>query len=209
MTNQDNDKQEGKIHRRDFICKSAAACCLVGLFSSKNGLAKEDVSEGETLPRVRPVDLAAYCGIYCGACDIYQKRIGNAGKELKKVLNAYKFNAWANQVPGLEEYESFDKTLTNLMVMFGQCQGCQKGGGNPQCPIRSCCQEKGLTTCAECNDFPCEILSQNLQDSSEMVMNNLKEIKKIGLEKWSKKEQDKVGKGFRYSTAFSEQKPEK
>jgi hypothetical protein len=58
---------------------------------------------------VQPFELAAYCGLYCGAWDIYQKRIGQSGKELEKVLDAYRFNEIATQVAGLEDYETFYK----------------------------------------------------------------------------------------------------
>lgn len=39
------------------------------------------------------------------------------------------------------------------------CEGCQSSGKHisfcNQCAIRSCTQEKGYKTCAECADFPC------------------------------------------------------
>jgi len=35
----------------------------------------------------------------------------------------------------------------------GKCQGCQVQAGFAQCPVRNCCEEKGIATCASCGDF--------------------------------------------------------
>ena len=35
----------------------------------------------------------------------------------------------------------------------GKCQGCQIAPGFARCGIRKCCVEKGITTCAECDEF--------------------------------------------------------
>lgn len=190
--------------RRDFICKSAMVCCMMNIPFASKGFPKSETPR-MTGPDANPVDLAAYCGLYCGACDIYQKRISQAGNDLKKVLDAYDFNEIANQVPGFEDYEAFYKVLNTIITFFGQCQGCQKGGGPPQCEIRNCCREKGYQTCAECSSFPCDKVKYML-DSYPGLKENMDEIKKIGLEKWCQKQQEKVDKGFRYSGILEEKK---
>ena len=35
----------------------------------------------------------------------------------------------------------------------GKCQGCQIAPGFQRCSIRKCVVEKGITTCAECDEF--------------------------------------------------------
>jgi hypothetical protein len=35
----------------------------------------------------------------------------------------------------------------------GRCRGCQVEAGFTRCPVRACCGEKGITTCAECDEF--------------------------------------------------------
>jgi hypothetical protein len=35
----------------------------------------------------------------------------------------------------------------------GKCEGCQVEAGFRKCAIRSCCIEKGIVTCAECDEF--------------------------------------------------------
>jgi hypothetical protein len=188
------------IGRRDFIRKSATVCCLAKFPFAISGIPKDKGPNIRALD-VKPVELAAYCGLYCGACDIYQKRIGQSGNELKKVLDAYKFNEIATQVPGLEDYETFAKVLNTIVTFFGQCPGCLKGGGPPQCDIRNCCRGKGYKTCAECPSVTCEKLKP-LLDSYPQLAEDLQEIKKSGLEKWCHEQQEKVDKGLRYSDSL-------
>ncbi|HAN21391.1 MAG TPA: hypothetical protein DCP51_06950 [Clostridiales bacterium] len=43
------------------------------------------------------------------------------------------------------------------------CGGCIATNGNPfhgECPVAQCCQGKGLLHCGDCNDIPCELLTQ-------------------------------------------------
>jgi hypothetical protein len=187
----------GNMDRRDFIRKSFMVCCMANIPAAGYGLSKKSKQEKATT-EVKPVELAAHCGIYCGACDIHQKRISQAGNELKKVLDALEFESFANQVPGLENYDTFYKTLNTLITFFGQCAGCQKGGGPPQCQIRTCCKEKGYQTCAQCDSYPCDKVKY-IVDGYPPSKNNIEEIRNIGLEKWSAKQQEMVDKGFRYS----------
>jgi hypothetical protein len=35
----------------------------------------------------------------------------------------------------------------------GRCQGCQIAPGFACCPVRQCCADKQITTCAECDEF--------------------------------------------------------
>jgi len=60
---------DGNIDRRDFIRKSFIACCMTNMPVAGYGLAKKSKQE-KAGPEVNPVELAASCGIYCGACDI-------------------------------------------------------------------------------------------------------------------------------------------
>lgn len=195
----DKKANSGKIGRRDFICSSAAVCCLANM-SFPAGTLFTDEKPKVKKSAVNPGELVAYCGLYCGACDIYQKRISKAGNELKKVLDAYNFKSIAKQVPGMGNYEAFEGVLNILIGFFGQCQSCNKGGGNPTCEIRICCKEKGYKTCAECPSVPCEKVKK--MKTSEY----LQEIKKSGLEKWARNQQAKVDKGFRYSEFILSQK---
>ncbi len=182
---------------------SAIACCmlqlpLLGRAALQDSDSKDKKPEKKARTKITPLELVAYCGLYCGSCDIYQERIGNSGRELKKVLDALEFDQISKQVPGLEDYDKFYKVLNNIIMFFGQCQGCQKGGGNPSCEIRNCCRQKGYDTCAECESFPCEKI-QPMLDSYPPMKDDIKDIQKMGMEKWSQKQQKKVDEGYRYS----------
>jgi len=208
-----NQKREEKLlsrtmQRRDFLRKSTLACCLANFIPVLGyGFTKSSLQE-KTESDVNPVELAAFCGLYCGACDIYQKRISKAGNELKKVLDALEFESFASQVPGLENYGAFYKTLDTLIMFFGQCAGCQKGGGPPQCQIRACCREKGYQTCAGCDSYPCEKVKY-IVDGYPGSKDNIMDIRKNGLERWSQNQQKKVSEGFRYSDYQKEKKKDK
>jgi len=36
------------------------------------------------------------------------------------------------------------------------CAGCREGGGDKRCYQRTCCQDRSLQGCWECDEFPCE-----------------------------------------------------
>lgn len=43
------------------------------------------------------------------------------------------------------------------------CGGCIETMGNPfhgECPVAVCCQNKGIEHCGECENIPCELLTQ-------------------------------------------------
>lgn len=191
------------VKRRDFLCQSAVLCGAAGLPLAAASPHPRNKKPGLTQDP-RPEELIAYCGLYCGACDIYQQRISTAGNDLKQVLDGLDFKTIAQQMPGLEDYDSFYKVLNTLIMYFGQCQGCARGGGNPQCPAKICCREKGYRTCAECSQAPCEKIAA--AGVAETAAPNLKEIQSLGREKWAREQQAKVEKGFRYSQALQTQK---
>ena len=188
------------IDRRNFIRKSSITCCLACMPFAADTLFAEEKKDAKKKTGANPSELVANCGLYCGACDIYQKRILKSGKELKKILDGYNFKEIAKQVPGLQDYEAFERVLNMMIAFFGQCPGCKKGGGDPRCEIRICSNQKKYATCAECPSMPCEKLKK--VDSTEF----LKDIKKMGLKKWAQKQNEKVEKGFWYSEYLLEKR---
>jgi hypothetical protein len=148
---------------------------------------------------MEPNELVGSCILFCGACDIYQQRISKPGKELKEVLDAWQFNKWVTKTQGFEDYETFYKILKNMIAAFGKCTGCQKGGGDPECQIRKCCEDKGFSTCAECSTAPCELLKVKIIAAFPNWEEDFQELKKIGLTEWSHKQQGKVDTGLTFS----------
>ena len=112
--------------------------------------------------------LTAPCGLDCFNCPSYE---GNITEEWKKQVSVFL------QIP-LEETP---------------CKGCRDEKGNckfapnKQFATWDCVQEKGVTYCHECADFPCKLLmptQQGAQFPHNMKVYNLCRMKLIGIEKW-------------------------
>jgi hypothetical protein len=76
-----------------------------------------------------------YCGIYCGACSITLR--GTTG-------HADAFAACLGAVPKQDL----------------ACDGCKSDAvyaGCRTCRVRPCAQERGVTHCADCADYPCTL----------------------------------------------------
>ena len=89
-------------------------------------------------------NLAGYCGLYCGACDIHLlAREGEASG---------KPPAWSD-LP-----ERFRKHL-HVKDKPVACQGCRSDAvfaGCSICPLRKCAKGRGLQGfCTDCADYPC------------------------------------------------------
>ena len=83
------------------------------------------------------------------------------------------------------------------------CQGCRNEKGvipflkeYGTCNLFQCTQDKGITFCFECDDFPCDHLHPVADRASEFPHNtqmfNLMLIKKMGVEAWAKEKAKSV-----------------
>jgi len=133
-------------------------------------------------------DLLSFCGIYCGDCLGNTGVIAEAAEDFKTVLNKYQFEKTAESVfhKQIEDFNRFYETL-KFMTSLKCPKPCRERKNlDISCSIRACCQEKGYFACYECRDFEnCEkqiSLMKGLH--SHALRQNLKAIKKIGLEKW-------------------------
>ena len=145
-----------------------------------------------------PTNLVGYCGLYCGACGIYQGRIKQAVQNLREVIRAYGFDKIAPELakwePAFQHYAEFDKVLDGFVKLLGECPGCVAGGGDPGCRVRECCRPKAFQTCAECDKMgTCEILQRVAPEKKE-----LSKIKGTGIDKWIEEMQRKVSAGYCY-----------
>ena len=125
-------------------------------------------------------ELTAPCGLDCFNCLTYlasqdEEVIGSVAQELGIALEEAK------------------------------CLGCRemKGvitsqGMSEPCPIFVCAEERGHTFCFECEDFICEKLDPNSEQSKKAHCNvrtiNLTLIKRMGVEKWAKEKKRRVKK---------------
>ena len=89
-----------------------------------------------------------------------------------------------------------------------RCKGCRAEGGQcahlaMDCRVYSCTENKGMQTCAECQDFPCEYLhpyrDQAMKPHNTKVF-HLCRIKTVGIEQWAKHEAGDILDQYYYGT---------
>jgi len=107
--------------------------------------------------------IIAYCGINCSECPAYLATQKGDFNELKKVAKE-----WSSGSMSFKPEEIY-------------CDGCNTDGRIfvwcNECPIRSCCQEKGFENCAYCGDYFCNNLKMTF-DKTPSAKERLDEIRK-------------------------------
>jgi len=132
-------------------------------------------------------NLVTYCGLYCGDCFIYQGKIADLARDLRKELRQAKFDKQAE----LMSQEPFFAILKNYrqcyevlgaLVKFRCKRACRGGGGPPFCKMRKCCQKKSIEGCWQCEEFEtCEKLNFLKLFHDEAHLKNLRMINKAGV----------------------------
>ena len=99
-------------------------------------------------------DQVGPCGITCGTCVLGNGTIAETAEKTKSYIAGYGIKEWAPLVSsGAEiDWAETEKTL-EWMTKYANCQGCEKGGGPPDCTIRSCANEKGIQLCSRCSEL--------------------------------------------------------
>jgi hypothetical protein len=124
----------------------------------------------------------AVCGLYCGACEAYQAFNDNNIQKLEDLAIGFS-----------------KKSGKHISVDQVRCDGCLNHGHlTPwcsKCQIRLCdkLHSKKLR-CYECDSFPCDQLSELRNDGMPHhveVFENLRQIRKIGIEAWTKHEEER------------------
>ncbi|MBM4399685.1 MAG: DUF3795 domain-containing protein [Candidatus Cloacimonetes bacterium] len=91
--------------------------------------------------------LIAACGIDCSECDARKATLANDND-----LRAQVAEKWS------KEYGA-DLTAEHI-----NCMGCMEAGVHfshcNECDYRACVRGRGLKNCAECEEYPCEMISQ-------------------------------------------------
>jgi hypothetical protein len=124
-------------------------------------------------------EMTAPCGLDCFNCPCY---LANDNEESRKQLESM-----------AQKYGfPLEKAL---------CNGCRKRNGVPplgieQCKVSKCISLKGIESCADCSDFPCDNLQPYADHASELPHNtkvfNLALIRKMGVEKWAQEKAKSV-----------------
>jgi hypothetical protein len=114
-------------------------------------------------------------------------------KELKRFVEAYRYGEWIGYATQDFEFGNFMKGLDWFSKW--SCNKCLQGGGMPNCEIRNCCKQKGLSNCYFCKDFPkCEKLGY--QRETYRINENYREIERVGYKNWLKEQKRKAKAGF-------------
>lgn len=152
-----------------------------------------------TEPQEMSSTLAAYCGLYCGACAMKNGQIRDAAGTLQRMLQAYDYAEWAPMVaefvPATKHYPEFEGVLEWLMAQ--DCPGCLAGGGNPACAIRICAKDKGFAGCWDCTEVACEKV-QEIDQGYPGAQENRRRISEVGPQAWLDEQAAKVDGGFSY-----------
>ena len=162
--------------------------------------------------------LVAPCGIYCGACDMMLGRSRSQAQEMYRILNGFNFADVGPFFMGIEQEKVVD--FLNILEKWSKgdkCPGCLGGGGNPACTIRTCSNEQGYLTCAECGVMPCKRSAENenwFQDAAAFLelitrryanwnLRNLERIKEVGYRQFIDEMQERVKDGFMTSDVIT------
>ena len=130
-------------------------------------------------------DLVAYCGLYCGDCNIRKGEIANLAKQLMDKLDEAHFEQEArglaqmiDEMKALSYYEEFHDVLCALDKY--RCSSvCKQGGGTQSCLIRKCCVQKRIEGCWLCPDFEqCDTLAWLKPVNGDANLKNLRKIRK-------------------------------
>lgn len=100
----------------------------------------------------------AVCGLDCGGCDIRLVPFDVAAAE--------RVAAWFREMGWLSAGEGVPQILERGMYCQG-CRGDRAVHWSADCPILICCvDERGLHSCAECDAFPCALLTDRARESA-------------------------------------------
>lgn len=91
-------------------------------------------------------DQVGFCGIWCGSCAAGNGAIVELTRRYEEIVRKYDLEKWA---PKDFNFKQFMKGLASIQAM-SLCPGCRKGGGPPDCSIRTCARNKGVLSCSQC-----------------------------------------------------------
>ncbi|MFO8060832.1 MAG: DUF3795 domain-containing protein [Bacillota bacterium] len=140
--------------------------------------------------------LVTPCGLYCGAC-ANRARIPAQAAALRSALRDEYWDEIGEGIfPGFARFLEILETFTDP---DGACPGCREGGGNPECEVRRCSQERGLRTCSSCEDFPCPQL-ERIGRIYPVLLADAERLRSLGVEDWVREQESRVERGFVYSS---------
>jgi len=137
-------------------------------------------------------ELTAYCGLYCGDCLRYRSKVTQLARDLTSELQAVRFDKYAEvksaAVKGLEHYDEYLQVLHTISEL-GCDTPCRAGGDgcSKPCEIKRCVELKNLEGCWECDELEgCGKFEFLKLLHGNVPKENLRKIRKYGLDKWAK-----------------------
>lgn len=137
--------------------------------------------------------LVTYCGLYCSLCS-QKNRIPKKAKELQDIMKKEGYEDWGGELPDFKEFWKFLKRLRKL-EHSGSCRDGKCGA--PFCAIRKCAVKKGIDICVFCKEYPCNKI-ESIAKGYPTLLADGKRIKKIGINKWVKEQEERAKTGFCY-----------
>lgn len=125
-------------------------------------------------------NLAAPCGLYCGACSVHVARRRGDTWRLGRI--AERAAAHRGRLVSLEDM-ACEGCLSDVRAIY-----CR------ECALRRCVLNRGLTHCAYCEDFPCRQLSDFNDDGRPHhgeALNNIRRQREMGVEAWVEEQIEK------------------
>lgn len=110
----------------------------------------------------------AYCGLYCPMCSFVAASETKDRKHLQ-------------DMPELYDY------LKGRTLEECDCAGCKEQVDRCKCDMKPCAAEKGITSCADCTDFPCHAIDDFGHDGAPHhaeALRSLWRIKEVGYDQW-------------------------
>ncbi len=107
--------------------------------------------------------LVAYCGLDCARCPVFIATVGDDAALRRETAREWsiRFGPYLAEHLGRSDLEPDEM----------RCRGCRSDDvflGCGICPIRPCCRERQLATCAECVDYEaCPMLGGFLGEHPE------------------------------------------
>jgi hypothetical protein len=135
----------------------------------------------------------SYCGLCCADCIPSCEAFFALVKKLDEMLEAIQFEHYAELKSGKNvEFKEYPKFLSILHHIKGlRCVvPCQLGGGNPQCKIRLCAQNKNLKGCWECQTRRECALLVSLRDIHPNLDYHIDLIEEMGPANWFEKRKE-------------------
>ena len=145
-------------------------------------------------------DLTTCCGLYGGHCarHVSFTAFRAAAAMLAEIVDAHNFRHWLPEaVARTFDYGEFRKGLDffadeDSWLVCRTC--CGDDAGPPNCPA-SCCHERGLDVCFDCDDFPCDRLA-----GSSDIAARAEEYRRLGRDAWLREQATRAAHGYELHT---------